>query len=87
MEVLLLLVMFVINTAWFLLGVKFGKQVAKYDEVKLPAVKPTEPVEEHQAQNEAEQEAVMDQRQLEAILQNIDNYDGTDEGQVDVPWR
>ena len=87
MEVLLLLIMFVINTAWFLLGVKFGKQTAKYEEVKLPVVKPAEPVEEHQVQNEAEQEAEMEKSRLETILLNVDNYDGTDEGQVDVPWR
>lgn len=84
---LLLLVMGAVNVACFVIGAKVGQATAKGEEVKLPVVKPVEPVQEHQAQNVAEQEAQMDKSQLETILQNIDNYDGTDEGQVDVPWR
>ena len=87
MELFLFLVMTTINIAWFLIGVKVGKETAKYEEVKLPVVKPAEPVEEHQVQNEAENEAEMEKSRLETIMQNVDNYDGTVEGQVDVPWR
>ena len=87
MEVLLLLLLLLVmsagNVACFVIGVKVGQATAKGEEVKLPVVKPTEPVEEHQVQNEAE----MEKSRLETILQNVDNYDGTDEGQVDVPWR
>ena len=84
---LLLLVMGAVNVACFVIGAKVGQATAKGEEVKLPVVKPIEPVQEHQEQKEAELEAVMEQSQLETILQNIDNYDGTDQGQVDVPGR
>ena len=91
MEVLLLLLLLLVmgtaNVACFMIGAKVGQATAKGEEVKLPVVKPIEPVQEHQEQKEAEQEAVMEKSQLETILQNIDNYDGTDQGQVDVPWR
>lgn len=91
MEVLLLLLLLLVmsagNVACFVIGVKVGQATAKGEEVKLPVVKPAEPVQEHQVQNEAEQEAEMEKSRLETIMQNVDNYDGTDEGQVDVPWR
>lgn len=84
MEVLLLLVMGAVNIACFMIGAKVGQTVAKGEEVKLPAVKPTEAVQVHQTQSEAE---VDKKTRLETIMRNIDNYDGTDQGQEDVPWR
>lgn len=84
MEVLLLLVMGAVNIACFMVGAKVGQTVAKGEEVKLPAVKPTEAVQVHQTKSEAE---VDKKSRMETIMRNIDNYDGTDQGQEDVPWR
>jgi hypothetical protein len=84
MEVLLLLVMGAVNIACFMVGAKVGQTVVNGEEVKLLPVKPAETVQVHQAQSEAE----MDKKtRLETIMRNIDNYDGTDQGQEDVPWR
>ena len=85
MEVLLLLVMGAVNVACFVIGVKVGQATAKGEEVKLQVVNPIEAVREHQEQKEAKQEAQMEKSQLETILRNIDNYDGTEQGQEDVP--
>ena len=95
MEVLLLLLLLLVmaagNVVCFLIGVKLGQATANGEEIKLPVVKPTEPVQEHQVQNDAKTEAdkVAEKQKnwLNAVLQNVDNYDGTDQGQVDVPWR
>lgn len=84
MEVLLLLVMGAANIACFLIGAKVGQQAAKGEEIILAAAKPAEPVQEHRTQSEAEVEK---QTRFETIMRNIDSYDGTGEGQVDVPWR
>ena len=83
MEVLLLLVMGVMNIACFVIGAKVGQTVANGEEVKLPAVKPAEEVQVQPVQTEEE----MEKNQFNIIMQNVDNYDGTSQGQVDVPWR
>lgn len=81
MEVLLLAVMCAANIFCFLIGAKVGQKVVKGEEVKLPSVNPMEAVREHQNKRKAEQE--MDK--VSTILQNIESYDGTSNGQKDVP--
>ena len=81
MEVLLLLVMGAVNIACFMVGAKVGQTVTKGEEVKLPAVKPVQAVQPVQTEAEAKQS------RMETIMRNIDNYDGTERGQEDVPWR
>lgn len=81
MEALLLLVMGATNILCFVIGAKVGQTVSKGEEVKLPSVNPMEAVRKHEAKKKAEYE----QSKMDKILQNIDNYDGTGFGQVDVP--
>lgn len=81
MEVLLLAVMAASNILCFMIGAKVGQQVAKGEEVKLPSVNPLEAYREHQNKKEAE----MEQDRIDTILQNIESYDGTPNGQKDVP--
>ena len=83
MEVLLLLVMGVMNIACFVIGAKVGQTVSNGEEVKLLGVKPAEEVQVQPVQTEEE----MEKNQFNIIMQNVDNYDGTSQGQVDVPWR
>ena len=81
MEVLLLLVMGAVNILCFMIGAKVGQSVAKGEKVELPNINPMEIVKEHRAKQEAEYK----QSQYEAILHNLDSYDGTSNGQKDVP--
>lgn len=83
MEALLLLVMGAANIACLLIGVKIGQAVAKGEEVKLPTVKPAEAAVKLTPQQEAEEE----KNKLDIIMRNVDKYDGTEQGQEDVPWR
>ena len=80
MEVLLLAVMAAANILCFLVGVRAGQKVAKGEPVELPKVNPMEAVRDHRAKKEAE----MEQERFNAILRNIDNYDGTAAGQEEV---
>lgn len=80
MEVLTILAVGFVCLACFLYGVNVGQKTAKGEEVKLPVMKPTKEVPVQPQQNEKKSKD-------EIILQNIDNYDGTEQGQVDVPWR
>jgi hypothetical protein len=81
MEALLLAVMGAVNILCFVIGAKVGQAVCKGEEVKLPSVSPLKAVREHQARKEAEHA----QSRIDTIMANIESYDGTPNGQKDVP--
>jgi hypothetical protein len=83
MEVLLMLIMAASNILCFYVGAKVGQKVVKGEEVEIPAIHPMEAIREHQERREAERKHSM----YETIMQNIDNYDGTANGQKDIPGR
>lgn len=65
----------------FFVGAKVGQMASKGEEINLPTVNPMEAYR----QNKAKQEAQREQDRLETIMRNIENYDGTGNGQEDVP--
>jgi hypothetical protein len=69
------------NIVCFMTGAKVGQTVSKGEEVKLPNMNPLEAVREHTAKKEAEYQ----QSKIDTILSNIDSYDGTGNGQKDIP--
>ncbi len=83
MEALSLAIMGAACIACFLIGAKVGQTVSKGEEIKLPKVNPMEAYREREARKEAE----MEQNRLNTIMQNIENYDGTGNGQKEVPGR
>lgn len=80
MEALLLVVMGLVNVLCFVIGAKVGMAVKKDEEIKLPSVNPVEAVKEHINKREAK----IEQDKIDKIMQNIERYDGTSNGQVDV---
>lgn len=80
MEALLLAVMGAVNILCFIIGAKVGMAVKNDEEIKLPSVNPVEAVKEHI--NKREARAEMDK--VDKIMQNIERYDGTSNGQIDV---
>ena len=70
-----------LNVACFFIGAKVGQTVAKGEKIELPSVDPMKPIREHRAQKEAE----MQQERIDTIMRNIESYDGTTNGQEDVP--
>lgn len=79
--VLLLLVCGAMNVACFIIGAKVGQAVSKGETIELPSFEPLKTREERAAKKEADLEA----ERLNAILRNVENYDGTGFGQEDVP--
>jgi hypothetical protein len=67
----------------FVIGAKVGQKVSKGEEIKMPSVNPLEAVREHRAKKEAQSE----QDRMDTILRNIEGYNGTPDGQEDVPRR
>ena len=82
MEVLLLLVMGMTNIFCFMVGARVGQKVAKDEEIKLPSFNPMDAIKAHEAKKEAEYQ----QSRFDTIMRNIDGYDGSSNGQEDVPW-
>ena len=80
METLVLAVMGAVNVLCFMIGAKVGMAVKKDEEIKLPSVNPVEAVKEHINKREAK----IEQDRIDKIMQNIERYDGSPNGQVDV---
>jgi hypothetical protein len=80
MEVLLILAIGFVCMACFLIGANVGQAVSKGEKVELP-INPLMSARERQTKQEAE----FEQNRLDAILHNIDRYDGTSDGQKEVP--
>ena len=81
MEVLLLLVMAIANIVCFMVGAKVGQAVSKGEDVKLPTLNPVEIYKTHKENKAAEAEM----NRLDAVLQNLESYNGTEAGQQDIP--
>lgn len=81
MEALSLAIMGAACIACFLIGAKVGQTVSKGEDINVPTINPLQAYREREARKEAE----MEQSRLETIMQNIENYDGTGNGQKDVP--
>ena len=81
MDILLILTVGTLNVACFFIGAKVGQKVSKGEDIKLPAVHPMEAIRDRNAKREAEHE----QDRIATIMRNIDSYDGTPNGQRDVP--
>jgi hypothetical protein len=83
MDVLLLLVMGTVNILCFLIGAKVGQAVSRGEKVEMPSMNPLKAFREHEDKKEAQKE----QDRINAILRNIEGYDGTSRGQEDIPGR
>lgn len=70
-----------LNVVCFFVGAKVGQTVAKGEKIETPTINPMKAMREHQSKKEAEAE----QNRIDTIMQNIDSYDGTSNGQKDVP--
>lgn len=81
MEILLVLITGALCVACFFVGAKVGQTVSKGETIELPKVDPMKAIREHQDRKQAQAE----QDRYDAILRNIENYDGTERGQEDVP--
>jgi hypothetical protein len=81
MEALTILAIGISCMACFLLGAKVGQATAKGEKVELPSVNPLKAYREKENRKEAE----VEQDRINTILRNIESYDGTSNGQKDLP--
>lgn len=84
MEILMLLVAGAINLLCFVVGARVGQKSARGEEIKAPSLPSAWRLDTHLEREEREQ-AKREQERLEAIMRNIEAYDGSWVGQEDVP--
>lgn len=70
-----------LNIACFLIGVNVGQKTSKGEMVEITVPDPMQAIRDHREQKAAEKEQERDN----IILLNINDYDGTEMGQRDVP--
>ena len=80
MEILLIALVTAANIACFVIGARVGQKVSKGEPIEMPSVDPFKAHREREAQKKAKAE----QDRLEAILHNVEAYDGTSRGQKEV---
>ena len=78
---LLVAVICLTNIACFIVGAKVGQKVSKGEPIETPVIDPFKAYRER----EARQEAKAEQDRLATIMRNIEKYDGTGNGQEEVP--
>ena len=81
MEVLTILAVAFVCMACFLMGAKVGQAVSKGEKIETPTVNPLKAYREH----EAKKAALAEQDKVAVIMSNIEDYNGTSDGQKDVP--
>ena len=81
MEALLMLIMGAYGVVCFLIGASVRQKVDKGEKVEVPTVNPLAIAREYREHKEEEEK----KSRMDAILRNIDAYDGTEVGQKDVP--
>lgn len=79
--IFIILVSGTLNAVCFFIGAKIGQKVSKGETIEAPTLNPMKAIREREERKEADKEA----ERLEIILQNIENYDGSPNGQRDVP--
>ncbi len=70
----------IMNIVSLIIGVKVGQKTSKGEEIKLPDINPVKVISDIKESKEYEAE----RQRYETMLENIDNYDGTDLGQKDL---
>lgn len=71
-----------LNIACFFAGARIGQKAGRGEEIRLPV--PKSPLQAHRERSKRKEEE-MEQDRMEVILNNIERYDGTENGQEDVP--
>ena len=79
--IFIILVSGTLNAVCFFIGAKIGQKVNKGETIEAPTLNPMKAIREREERKEADKES----ERLEIILQNIENYDGSPNGQRDVP--
>lgn len=80
---LIILAVGALSVVCFFFGAKVGQTASRGEEIKIP--NPIDAAIERHEQREARREERAEAEKLDIILENIANYNGTGNGQKNVP--
>ncbi len=80
MDVMTIAIVSAFNILCLVIGAKLGQTVSRDEPIELPNLNPIQVIREMHDKREAERE----KSRVEKIMQNIDSYDGTSNGQRDI---
>jgi len=83
--ILLILVIGLICYLNFITGVKVGQKVVRGETVETPNLNPIKAVNKAITEHKVQKEKELEDQYYEAIMHNIDAYDGTSTGQKKIP--
>ena len=81
MDNLTLILISALNIVCFFVGAKVGQKVVKGETIETPNLNPMKAYKEKQEKKAAQEE----QDKIDAIMRNIERYDGSTRGQEDIP--
>ena len=81
MDNLTLILISALNIVCFFIGAKVGQKVVKGETLETPNLNPMKAYREKRSKKAAQEE----QDKIDAIMRNIERYDGSTRGQEDIP--
>lgn len=81
MEILLVIAVGAMCIGCFVIGAKIGQTVSKGESIELPSANPFDAYRKNEARKMAQEEM----ERLSVMMENIERYDGTSNGQKDIP--
>jgi uncharacterized protein YneF (UPF0154 family) len=81
MDNLTLILISALNIVCFFTGAKVGQKVVRNEALETPNINPMKAYREKQSKKAAQEE----QDKIDAIMRNIERYDGSAKGQEDIP--
>ena len=81
MDILMIAIVGALNIVCFFIGAKVGQKVVRNEALETPNLNPMKAYREKQSKNAAQEE----QDKIDAIMRNIERYDGSSKGQEDIP--
>lgn len=76
-----LIAIIVINLFSLIYGIKLGQKITNNEPIELPKIENSVKVTKKRKEIKADEEAM---KIMERNLENIENYDGTSNGQIDI---
>lgn len=69
----------------FIKGVEIGVKLRKEETIEVPTLNPATHIKKKLEEKEFKESQNKEQERIEIMLENIENYNGTDIGQKDIP--
>ncbi len=84
-DIILVFIVGVLNLLSFYVGTKSKNKNIETKEIQINPIKAYKTYKENKELNEEKEKFIKEQEQTRIMIENIENYDGTEMGQKDIP--